>query len=141
MTTSALVSATAAYKRPLAIRSASVGPSTNSRINAHAVAVLESVNRADMGMIQRREHARFAIEPCVAVGFREPRFGEDFDRDIASEIRVARAIHFTHATGADERDDFVGAYPSARRELHASFEIVSPAVRQPPAWPRREQDR
>ena len=35
--------------------------------------------------------------------------GEDLDRDIATQFRVARAIDLAHATGTDRRDDFVDA--------------------------------
>ena len=33
--------------------------------------------------------------------------GQHFDRDIASELRIARAIDLTHPAGAEMRDDLV----------------------------------
>jgi hypothetical protein len=33
--------------------------------------------------------------------------GKHFDRDLAIESRIARAIHLAHAAGANGRDDFV----------------------------------
>jgi hypothetical protein len=48
--------------------SASVSPSTSSRISAWmSPALLDAVNRADVRMIQRRQHARFTLEAAQAV--------------------------------------------------------------------------
>ena len=50
-------------------RSASVSPSTSSSTSAaDAVGVLEAVDRADVRMIQRGEHPRFALEARQAFG-------------------------------------------------------------------------
>ena len=54
-------------------------------------------------MIQRGDRAGFALEALAEL------FGGDFDGDVAPEARVAGAIHFAHAAGADEREDFVRA--------------------------------
>ena len=43
---------------------------------------------------------------------------KDFDRDVATELRVARAIDLAHAAGAERRQNLVGAETSARRESH-----------------------
>ena len=52
-----------------AMRSASVSPSTSSRTSArHAVALFQAVDRADVRMIERREHARLALEAREAIG-------------------------------------------------------------------------
>ena len=45
-------------------------------------------------------------------------FGKDFDRDGAVETRVARAVHFAHTSGADRREDLVGAEASRGRKGH-----------------------
>jgi len=42
-----------------------------------------------------------------AIGIGEKQFGKDLDRDVASELRVGRAIHLTHAAGAKGGDDLV----------------------------------
>ena len=39
--------------------------------------------------------------------------GQDLDRDVAIQLRVARAIDLAHAAGADRHDDFVRAEASA----------------------------
>jgi hypothetical protein len=39
--------------------------------------------------------------------------GENLDRDVAFETRVARAIHLTHSPAADWREDLIRAEPRA----------------------------
>ena len=48
--------------------------------------------RGDVGMIQRREGLRFALEAREAVGVVRERVGQDLDRDVAIQLacRVAR---------------------------------------------------
>ena len=53
-----------------------------------------------MWMIERREHPRLALETRQALGIAREDTWEDLDRDIASQFRIARAIHFAHAAGA-----------------------------------------
>src|SRR5262245_56880476 len=56
----------------------------------HLTAVLEPMNRGDIWMIERREHVRLASEPRKAIGVMRERFGQDLQRDVAIEFRVAR---------------------------------------------------
>ena len=44
---------------------------------------------------------------------------QDLDRDRAVESRVARFVHLAHATGAKQRQDFVGAKPRAGGQGHS----------------------
>ena len=78
----------------------------------------ETVNLRDVRMVERREHLRFALEPREPVGIGRPEIGQDLDRDVAMELRVAGAIDLPHATFADLRGDFVDAEARARREGH-----------------------
>ena len=48
-------------------------------------------------------------EPGEPIGIVRERVGQDLDRDIAIELRVARAIHLAHAAFADRGGDLVGA--------------------------------
>ena len=50
----------------------------------------------DVGMVQRGEHLRLALEAGEAFGIVGERLGQDFDRDVAIELRVARPIHLSH---------------------------------------------
>ena len=73
-----------------------------------AVGFVETVNRGDIGMVQRREQLRLALESRDAIRVGHKGVGEDLDRDVATELRVARAIDLAHAAGAEWRDDFIG---------------------------------
>src|SRR5262245_37032401 len=60
-------------------------------------------------MVQRRERLRFALKSRDAICVNRERLGEDLDRDVATEPRVPRAIHFAHSAFAKFRDDFIGS--------------------------------
>ena len=62
------------------------------------VDVLDAVDRGDIGVIQRRQHARFALEPRQPFGIRGEDRRQDLDRDFTSECGIACAIHLAHAT-------------------------------------------
>ena len=60
-------------------------------------------------MVERREHLRFTVKPRQAFGILGDRREKDLDRDVAIQLRVARAIHFTHAARTEAAEDFVRA--------------------------------
>ena len=53
------------------------------------------------GWFSDGERLRFAREPREPFGIAGERVGQDLDRDVAIELRIARAIHLAHAAGAD----------------------------------------
>jgi hypothetical protein len=60
-------------------------------------------------MAERREHLRFALEarhPELVVG---EDIAEDLQRDVASELGIARAVHLAHAPRAEGGDDLANA--------------------------------
>jgi hypothetical protein len=61
-------------------------------------------------MIQRGYCARFLLE-AIAVGG----VGENLERDVAAEARIAGAVDFAHSTRPERGDDFVGAESCAGR--------------------------
>ena len=67
----------------------------------NAVGFFETVDGADVGMIHRGEHPRLALEPRETIRGAREGARQDFDGDIPAQLRVARAIHFAHATGAE----------------------------------------
>jgi hypothetical protein len=69
-------------------------------------------------MIERRQQTRFTLEASEPVGVAREGIGEGFERDVAAEPRVARAVDLAHATGADLRDDFEGT--ETRPGIHAT---------------------
>ena len=65
------------------------------------------VDGHDIGVIDRGKRTRFAPEALEAVGIRSEIFGEDFEGNVAPELRVPRAVHRTHRALADGFDDGV----------------------------------
>ena len=63
--------------------------------------------RGDVGMVERGERLRFALEAHQPIGIGPQTLGQDLQRDVAIELGIARAIHLAHAAFADERRDFV----------------------------------
>ena len=75
-------------------------------------------------MVQRRGGAGFLLESTEAIDVGRERRGQDFDRDVTSEPRIARTVDLAHAAGAEGGDDFVGAEPAAGSEGHSSGGII-----------------
>jgi hypothetical protein len=67
-------------------------------------------------VIQGRQRLRFACEPCEAIGILRKGVGQDLQRHVAIELRVAGPIHLPHAAFADLRGDFVDADAGAAGE-------------------------
>ena len=80
----------------------------------HAAGVFESVDPADVGMVQRREQLRLALESRQPFRIPGHRFRENLDGDIAVQLRVPRPVDLAHASRAERRQDFVGAEACAR---------------------------
>lgn len=68
---------------------------------AHAVAFLDPVNRSDMRMIERGQHARLPLEASQSISVVGKRPRQYLDRDIASEPGITGAVHLTHPAHAD----------------------------------------
>ena len=67
------------------------------------------------GWFSEASDLRFALEAREPIGVGRERVGQDLDRDVAIQLRVARAIDLAHPAGAERRQDLVGAEPRARR--------------------------
>ncbi len=74
-------------------------------------------------MVQRREHVSLASEAREPIGIESHGGGQDLQRDIAIELRIARAIDLTHAAGPDCADDLVRANARARGQRHSVFSL------------------
>ncbi len=83
-----------------------------------AAAVFETVDAADVGMTERGQHLRFALETGEPLGIVRERFWQDLQRDVTTELRIPRAIHLAHATLANRGQDFVRTYTCARSQCH-----------------------
>ncbi len=82
-------------------------------------AALESIDRRNVGMVQRGQHFGLALEPGEAVGILRDRFRQDLDGDGPLQAGVGGAIHLAHAAFAEEADDFMGSQTGTGRERHA----------------------
>ncbi len=58
-------------------------------------------------MIQRGQHLRFAFEAGHVLLVVGERRGQHFDRDVAIQLRIARAVDLAHPARAEGRDDLV----------------------------------
>ena len=90
---------------------------------AHPIALLEVVNGGDVGMIQRRECTGLAFESGEAVGILRQRGGQDLQRHVAPEPRVARPIHFAHPAGPEWTKHLIGTETGADVE-HGSSDYM-----------------
>jgi hypothetical protein len=77
------------------------------------VRVVDAVDRRDARMIERRQQFGLALEAGDPIGIAGENLRQDFDRHLAPQLRVARAIHLAHAAGAKGVDDFITADPRA----------------------------
>jgi len=71
-------------------------------------------------MVQGRGGARFLLEAVQTIGVARKRSGQHFDRDVASETRVARAIDFAHAAAAEKARDLIRAESAAGAQAHST---------------------
>ena len=55
---------------------------------ADAAGFFQAVERGDVGMVQRRQHLRFALKAGHAIGVGGEKLRQDFERHIAPESRV-----------------------------------------------------
>ena len=82
------------------------------------IGVFQPVNGGDVGMVQRGEELRFALEAGQPIGIAGEEVGQDLERDVAPEPRVAGAKHLAHAPGAELADDLVRAQFRAGSQGH-----------------------
>ena len=90
----------------------------------YSVVIFEFVDRPDVRMIERRQHARFAFEPGTPIRIEHECVGQDFDRDVALEPFVTRAIDFAHSAGTKAGGDLIRADASTdewRAARHAAI--------------------
>src|SRR5262245_46308533 len=90
-----------------------------------AATVLEAVDGRDVRMIQRGEYLSLAPEANESIGISRDGVREDFQRDVAIELRVAGAVDLAHTAGADLRGDFVWAEASARSQGHSCWQFYA----------------
>ena len=83
-------------------------------------ALFDTVDRRDVGMVQRGQHLRFAGEARQAVGIGGENVRQDFDGDVAIELGIGGAIDGAHAAFAEFGDDAVVGDGRARTHFLAN---------------------
>ena len=73
-----------------------------------ALVVTRVVDREDVGMVEQARGARLLLEAAQPVGVGREGGGQDLDRHIARQARVAGAVDLAHSSRAQERGDLVG---------------------------------
>ena len=76
---------------------------------ANTISVFKTVDSADVGMVQRRKHLRFALKASKPFRIIREEGGQNLERDIAIELGIPRPIHLTHSATAERREDLIGA--------------------------------
>jgi hypothetical protein len=90
-----------------------------------ALVAADVVNGADVRVIERRHHARLALEPGAALLVGRPHRGQDLQRDGAAQARIVRAVDVAHAAGADGRRDAVGAELAVHKRRRVAPMLVT----------------
>ncbi len=85
---------------------------------ARARVLLDRVEGDDVGVVERRDGARFALQAGESLGRGGEVRGQELERHVPAEPRVAGAIDLAHATRAQGDEDLVGAETGARCERH-----------------------
>ena len=65
----------------------------------------------DVRVAQRRDDPRLLLESLEPVAVDRELLGQELERDVTVEARVARAVDLAHPAGPDALDDFVGPEP------------------------------
>ena len=81
-------------------------------------ALLDAVDGADVGMIERGQQLRLALEPRETIGGVYPGALQHLERDLTLEARVACAVDLTHSARAERGKRLVRSEPGSRGQSH-----------------------
>ena len=105
-----------------AIRCFRVSPSRNSMaMKALPILLANVVNRADIGMVERRSGLGFTLKTSQSLGVSRNFIGQEFERNKTLKADVLGLVHHTHPTATQFLDDAV-----VRDGLADQFENSSP---------------
>jgi hypothetical protein len=80
--------------------------------------LFEAVDLCDMGMVQGGQRLCFAFETPTPLGIGGKGLGENLQRDVAIQLRIARAVDFAHSSCANGVEDLVRAEARAGSQRH-----------------------
>ena len=89
-----------------------------------AVELTEVVNDQNVRMVERRDRARFCVKPLQANRVIREFGGQHLQRHETTELRVVRAVDFTHAACADVFLDAVAADRAADHGMDGHVRAV-----------------
>ena len=72
-----------------------------------AVRFVDLMNRADVGVIQRRGGSRFTFESFQRLRIAREFFRQELQRDVATELEVFRFVHHAHAAAPELFQDAI----------------------------------
>ena len=81
-----------------------------------AILVPEIEDREDVGMGQRRDRVRLALEARKELRISRHVPGQHFHRHVPLELGVPRPVHLAHSARAERRENLVAPQPPARRQ-------------------------
>jgi hypothetical protein len=102
------------HERPRRLKPARYDPTCHDR------RLFDPVDGCNVRVVERGEHLRFAFEAREAVGIAREFLGQDLQRDIAIELRIARPIHDPHTACPEQAHDLV------RSDVHSCGERHNP---------------
>src|SRR5437667_4924930 len=83
---------------------------------------------ADVGMVQRRDYPRLAVEALLRIGVEGKMRRQNLECDGTTEFRIPRLIHLTHATRGKSRLDLVRPQLCTRDQRHGRTDYSSLSV-------------
>ena len=70
----------------------------NQRVNA--LVLLQPVDGRDIGMIERRQRTRLALEARQPIRVGSKRRRQHLERDVSTQLEIVGAIHLAHTADA-----------------------------------------
>jgi hypothetical protein len=90
-------------------------------VNALPSGVRLDFNAEDVRMIEGRSGARLPLEALQTLLLDRDCLGQYFDRDLAAEACVPRAVDLAHAACPESDGDFIRAEACPRQQWHAGI--------------------
>src|SRR5258708_5730600 len=85
-------------------------------------------------MIQRRKHLGFVLKSSHAIGIAHQRRGQDFERNVALEGRIASAVDLAHSALTEQGEDLVVTEFIGDRQRHEYEQVYRGASEDGDSW-------
>ena len=91
----------------------------------HTIRLDRTVDGPDVRMIEGGQNPCLALEARAVCGVGRQRIGKNLDRDITTELLIARAVDLSHASGAQHRQNLVAAKASSIGEMRGPIHCAA----------------